>query len=582
MKGSENLRRFNLIDEPWISVIVDEKGTSREVSLKEFFENAHNYKDLAGDTVTQDFAVLRVILAVLHTVFSRFDVKGKKYDYFELDEKYKQITEIDDEDDLDDYTQDLYETWVDLWNLGKFPPIVNEYLEMWHDRFYLLDDDYPFFQVKREDIGSDKINRDNPSSISGKNINRLISESGNKIAIFSPKYDANSNKEIITFSEIVRWLLTYQGYTGLSDKVIFGKEKYKASKGWLFDLGGIVLNENNLFYTLLLNCVLVHPEEQYIGFSQKPCWEFSSEEILKHQLSLAEPNNLAELYTNWARAIYIDPNLDVNKPFLFEVVKLPDLNHQNQFLEPMTIWRYNDSGENKDTLTPRKHRLNQSMWRSFGLIALSYDTEDDKGKKYSQRKPVIIDWLNDIVKYIDDLDISIRSISMEDDGNATSWVPVNEIFDELKINDLVLTDIEKAGWVPRIDEVVEETKSVIGKTYRKFISDIKEIRNISSGEFVNQRVEELYFIIDQPFREWLSDIDATDSKDEKIFEWREILKKLVDKQARNMLEQASPRDYTGISDGNKIKNIATIYNSFKYFLNKQLVIKEGNYERNAT
>ena len=34
---------YNLIDEPWISVVVDYKGTTKLVGLKEFFEHAHEY-----------------------------------------------------------------------------------------------------------------------------------------------------------------------------------------------------------------------------------------------------------------------------------------------------------------------------------------------------------------------------------------------------------------------------------------------------------------------------------------------------------------------------------------------------------
>ena len=61
---------FNLLDEGWISVVTDYKGKTDTVGMKEFFENAHNYIALAGDTPTQDFAVMRFLLAVLHTVFS--------------------------------------------------------------------------------------------------------------------------------------------------------------------------------------------------------------------------------------------------------------------------------------------------------------------------------------------------------------------------------------------------------------------------------------------------------------------------------------------------------------------------------
>ncbi len=70
------MSRFNLLEEDWIAVMTDNKGTVEEVSLIDLFKNAHNYLGLAGDMPAQDFAVLRILLAVLHTVFSRFDDEG--------------------------------------------------------------------------------------------------------------------------------------------------------------------------------------------------------------------------------------------------------------------------------------------------------------------------------------------------------------------------------------------------------------------------------------------------------------------------------------------------------------------------
>ena len=340
------MSRFNLLDEPWISVVYDEKGTTKEVSLQELFLNAHQYKDLAGDTKTQDFAVLRVLLAVLHTVFSRFDADGNVYEYLAVDERFKQIEPVE-ESDIADYQDDLYDTWINLWESGKFPDIVNHYLEKWRDRFYLFDEEYPFFQVRKEDIAADKISKAKASSISGKNINRTISESDNKLALFSPKN--SKNKEQLTASELTRWLLTFQGYSGLSDKVIFGKEKYKVSKGWLFDIGAVFIQGTSLFETLLLNCILPFYDYGNLESIQCPCWEFSSSDNINRYLFGSECTDLANLYTIWSRGIYIDPEYDLNKPFSFEIVKLPDINHQDNFLEPMTTWKYNTTGENKDS-----------------------------------------------------------------------------------------------------------------------------------------------------------------------------------------------------------------------------------------
>lgn len=70
-----NDKDFNLLDEPWIRVI-DGDCNVHEVSLVGLFEQTHNYKDLCGELPTQDFAMLRLLLAVLHTVFSRYDEDG--------------------------------------------------------------------------------------------------------------------------------------------------------------------------------------------------------------------------------------------------------------------------------------------------------------------------------------------------------------------------------------------------------------------------------------------------------------------------------------------------------------------------
>ena len=105
MKGCDYVRQYNLLDEPWISVVVDKKGNTENVSLIQVFTNAHRYSGLAGDTKTQDFAVLRVLLAVLHTVFSRFDEEGEVYEVLDLDEKWIPREEVVDEDDAKAYRE---------------------------------------------------------------------------------------------------------------------------------------------------------------------------------------------------------------------------------------------------------------------------------------------------------------------------------------------------------------------------------------------------------------------------------------------------------------------------------------------
>lgn len=182
-----------------------------------------------------------------------------------------------------------------------------------------FDDEYPFYQVTRDEIDETKISKANPSEILGKNINRLVSESGNKIALFSPKDSLKNNKEILDYNEVARWLITFQSYTGLSDKVIFGKEKYKASKGWLFDLGGVFLSSDNLYKTLILNLVLVNTSNtDYNTNIQKPAWEQKPSDVIKKYMINNKIDNIAELYTAYSRAVYIS-DFDPEKPLKREL-----------------------------------------------------------------------------------------------------------------------------------------------------------------------------------------------------------------------------------------------------------------------
>ncbi|MFR8717017.1 MAG: type I-E CRISPR-associated protein Cse1/CasA [Faecalibacterium prausnitzii] len=115
---------FDLLTEPWIRVRLKD-NTVQEVSLTEALVSAQDYVDLAGEMPTQDAAVLRLLLAVLFTVFSRVNVKGEP-------------------EPLEKRGQAL-RRWIELWQLGHFPAEpIRDYLEQWKDRFWLFHPTHPF------------------------------------------------------------------------------------------------------------------------------------------------------------------------------------------------------------------------------------------------------------------------------------------------------------------------------------------------------------------------------------------------------------------------------------------------------
>ena len=120
-------RAFSLLKEPWICVIRADGGPAK-LSLTEVLTQAHQIRDLAGESKTQDSAMLRLLLAVIYAVFSRVNEQG-------LAEEVETVREA-------------LRRWAALWDFGEFPqePIQN-YFAQWQERFWLFHPERPFYQI---------------------------------------------------------------------------------------------------------------------------------------------------------------------------------------------------------------------------------------------------------------------------------------------------------------------------------------------------------------------------------------------------------------------------------------------------
>lgn len=552
--------RYNLLDEDWLVVLRKDSGAVENVSLLTLFEHAPEYRSLAGEMETQNFAVLRVLLAILTTVFTRVGASGEAYEWLQLDGSEKLIVEeAVDEDDAEDYIDALSDTWEAIWKNHRFPAAVIQYLKAWHERFYLLDDNYPFFQVTKTDLAERLPARKNGTQFAGKQINRLISESGNKEAIFAPV--AGKGKSCMTEADLARWLITMQGYIGTADKTKFPKEnKGKDSKGWLYDIGGIYMAGDDLFETLWINTMLYHTEEdmRYTITPQSPCWEDEPSARLDAILAGKPMKNLAGLYTAWSRAVYISPAWLGGTEVSVEAVKLTEIAHENAFLEPMTLWSYSKTGEHKNKFMPKTHKPMQALWRSFGLLI------PENGNAAAKRSG-IMDYYHRIAHFLDNRIVKLHAVSMLSDGNATSWMPVDEITDTLSLNEIVLTDDEGDGWSVRVRNIVAETKSVVEGVYKDFLKEVAKVRGIKEDAFVEAHQSTLYEKIDRPFREWLWRIQPADDKAAKERLWKTELYQIAMREAEQLMRHLSPRDYEGE------QNCVTAYHTFKKQLRQQLL-----------
>lgn len=558
-----NATNFNLVTDPWIKVI-DQYNNTQTVSLITLFQDASKFKQLAGEMKSQDLAILRFLLAILTTVYTRFDYDDQVYDWLELDDKY-QVEDVDEDEYEDGGKDDLFQTWSDLYDSKKFSPSVFNYLKKYQDKFDFFGND-PFYQVTKNEYNSlvpaNKQTSHGKGTVAIKQINRTISESNNTPDIFAPKTDQYKNK--ISIDELVRWIITYQNFTGVTDKTkVQSSEKFSVSKGWLYGLNPVFVKGQNLFQTLIFNLKLLDLSN---CSKQKPVWEWKSKtDYIKYRIKAEVPDNISDLYTSWARSLHIEWKEGI--PIIFSA-GLPKINDQGAFVEPMTTWSFS---EKDNAYRPNQKwikSIGESMWRNFGqYVRIDHN---DKGKK-----PGILEWLDNLKENNDlsvDATLNLATVGLISDGNATSQSPIAEVYDNMQINADVLFDENKEKalyWPSRIEDQINLTKT-IANIYWNFIKNIGVLRDLDNpAGFATKNSNELYDKFNQPFLNWLASLTNDQERDPKVKEWKMTLQRIVLSQANDFIHSATPRDIRG--NGNN--NIFDYYRIFRASVFK--VLREG-------
>ncbi|MDF7639259.1 type I-E CRISPR-associated protein Cse1/CasA [Lactobacillus sp. ESL0791] len=566
-------RKFNLTTDPWIKVIDADTNQELKVSLIDLFKNAHRYRQLAGEMRVQDLAIMRLLLAILTTVYSRFNADGNLYDWLAGGtDKFQSDAELDEDCDEEDMAEDTLLTWKELYQKGQFSDLVIKYLEYYSDRFDFFGK-HPFYQVTKDEYDSlvpaNKAVAKGTGVVTVKQINRQISESNNSPALFAPKSGEYKNE--VELDELVRWLIAYQNYTGVTDKTkINASEKFSVSPGWLYKLNPVLVSGKSIFDTLMLNLVLYNQADQKLAL-QKPVWEFASAKAYVSERRKGNlPDNIAELYTSWSRVLHIEWD-EKGQPTIFSA-GLPKIENTNALIEPMTVWRQDKKTNEYRPAVRGLQTLGKAMWRNFGNYV-------DVNKENDTNEPGIIKWLR-LLKEDGAIPrtklLTLTSIDLIDDGNATSQSPVAEVYDDMSVKINVLFDTSKINnWPIRIEGVIDTTQE-IGTDFWQFARDIGAIRGFQKDglkEYANRLSTEFYYGLNEPFKHWLANLTDQDERDQQVIIWENRLRSYAFKEGQKVVDTSSPRDIKGITDENGLQNIFTIMERFKYRVN--LNLKKG-------
>ncbi|NLR10599.1 MULTISPECIES: type I-E CRISPR-associated protein Cse1/CasA [Lactobacillaceae] len=562
---------FNLTTDPWLKVIEKETNQERTVSLIELFQNAQNYRQLAGDMHSQDLAILRFLLAILTTVYSRVDAAGDPYAWLDMTDDLPPKMTVDEDDFEDDGQTDLLDTWQQLRASGQFSAAVTHYLTHYRACFDFFGE-RPFYQVTATDydqlVPENKRIAVGKGQVAVKQMNRRVSESGHTPALFAPK--SGDAKNEVALAELVRWVITYQNFTGVTDKTkVVTEEKFSNPAGWVYRLNPVFVKGQTLFETLLLNLILVNKrqdEDAAEQVLQRPVWEYSSIlDYIGERKKQILPNNLAELYTAWSRILHIDWDA-AGHPAIFSA-GIPMYSADNALIEPMTTWRRDKKTNDYRPAVKGLRSLGIAMWRNFGQYVKVREADNIQ-------EPGLVVWLRLLkAKALipHDQPLMLNSIALISDGNATSQSPAAEVVDDMQMQADVLFDRPEIAenWPTRIEEVIELTQT-IGKDYYHFATDIGQIRNLDVRPFASKLSATFYERLNDPFKTWLEQLTGHDDREAKIILWKQTLKKIAVAAVDEVVQTSSPRDIRGIEGQHGPLNIFTAKNRFMYNLRTHL------------
>lgn len=516
---------FNLISEPWVRVRMPD-ATIGELSMLQLFEQAGQIRALAGELPTQDVAVLRLLLAVLHTVFSRFDADGNRAALACPD--------------------DALDRWQAIWERKSFPAeVIAAYLDGVKDRFWLFDEETPFYQFPAvRKIAGLKPDGQPKSSCSAKKLNGSISESENKTSLFSAR--AGAEKDSLTYAEAARWLIHIVSYddSALKPSGRF-KEKEKAEKkkagegpgvGWLGKLGVVYAEGDNLFETLMLNLVMLDNNGE-LWKEERPLWEQAKPEIHEREKTKA-PDNLAELLTFPSRYVLLrrEGGKVTDYCVLGGMFFDPALR-----IEQMTM---RTGKKEKDSFfKPKKHEKEAFLWQEFEPIFV-------KGTENDDRRPGVVGWVvNQLQADTDPLispekTIGFRAVGMFYDSKNCSVTQVET--DALSLHAGILSKLGEE-WQKAIAEEIQRAE----KISQKLGSMAEKIFKAAGGDAENARsarsaVKAKFFAaLDIPFRKWLGSVSVGDDREAKVKEWGNCLNKSALNAATDCVENAGPAAYRG-------------------------------------
>ena len=522
--GTHATHFFNLVDEPWL-LVIDAHGRQTEVSMGEAFQQAHSVRRLVGDLPTQAFAHLRLLLAVMHRA-----IGGPAS--------------------------------LQQWRAMRDDPVgavrlVREYLQDWHERFWLRHPTAPFFQVADLQTASNEVF----------GLSRIVCDGPGTSAFMTTRW--GESREATSWPEAARWLVHVHAYDvsgihsgAVGDPRVKGGKGYGIGTGWAGQIGGVYLLGQTLWETLLLNLVAPSEIDMEGGPQDVPVWEREpigaapEDWVSGVSDSYREPTGPVDLYTWPTRRIRLFGDDDR----CIGVVNAQGdrARPHNRFrVEPMTAWRYSEpqtKSAGQDTYMPAKHDPSRALWRGLAALLPVAASPVRRDGPAMRRPPGLLDWAARLQTNGDlgsDL-LNVQAVGMEYGSNES-------VFSELVADGLALPSVllspDALGLAQTAVAGVscaEQAVSALGSLAQN-IALAAGAPSDDTGP--RSRVSALaYDSLDREFRSWLRTLDAASVPDEREAAWQRTVRVVVARLAASVVSEAGPTALVGRVAANQFRD----------------------------
>ncbi|WFE28275.1 type I-E CRISPR-associated protein Cse1/CasA [Solwaraspora sp. WMMD791] len=524
---------FDLVDQPWL-LVQRLDGHVEEVSLVDAFRRAPELRRLAGELPTQEFAHLRLLLAVLHATLDGPDTS----------------------------------TWEQLWETPTLPvDDIADYLDEHRERFDLLHPTAPFYQVADLRTGKDEVF----------GLERLIADvpSGAQL-LFTARSGPALHR--ISPAEAARWLVHAHAYdiSGIKsgaagDSRVKGGKVYPLGTGYTGSLGGVFVEGDNLRETLLLNLVPYNVPYLRSDDDDRPTWE--RDPLGPAAQDDLTPSGVMRLYTWQSRRIRLFGDADGITGVVLaygDPLSPRDL-HQR---EPMTAWRRSPTQEKALKTTPvylpRTHTPDRALWRGLDAMLPGTAGRGRSGEPPANLDPGILEWTGYAANrgLLRRPVIRLRAVGAV---YGTQQSVIDEVLDDAVTMPVrAVTDPHVAIEIQRAADAADRGVRALVALGRNLLraAGVREDNRLDGAR--EATAAEAYAALDQQFRDWLRGlVDGVDLADSRTA-WHRSAARTLRGIGDRMVAEAGPVAWAGRQIDNNLVTSAKADVWFRHQLSKAL------------